>query len=131
MGGAIIAVSCFIGAMIWGILAGRKKRGTQSRLAKELGLTFSRDRDYQLPDAYPALANCQGANRFACNIFSGPYQRTELIAFDLHYDTGSGRKTACFIFKTDDRSTVLFTADHSIEKEDLKVRLDQAAAQSH
>lgn len=130
MTGTIIAVSCFIGAIIWGILAGRKRRGSRAQLAKELGLTFSDDRDYHLPDEYPALAGYQGANRFACNIFTGKYKNTELTAFDLIYDTDDGRKTACFICRADDKKTLLFTADNAIEKEDLKARLDQISEPS-
>ena len=93
MGGAIIVVLLIIGAMVWGILAGKKRRDAMTLLAQELGLDFSHERNYQLADRYSFLDKLrQGSNQYAYNILSGTYQEHEVAAFDFHYETYSRDK---------------------------------------
>ncbi|MDF7807589.1 hypothetical protein P4E94_09085 [Pontiellaceae bacterium B12219] len=90
MGGAIIVVFCIIGAMIWGIMAGKKRRDAMTLLAEELGLDFHHDRDYQLADRYSFLDKLrQGSNRYCYNILSGDFQGHPISVFDYHYETYS------------------------------------------
>lgn len=124
MTGTIIAVSCFIAAIIWGILAGRKRQSSLTNLAEELGLGFSVERNYQLPDQFSCLSDYEGTNRFACPVFKGKHNGLQLIAFDLHYDTGSGRRTRCIIMD-ETQNKVLFTSGKSISKENLKDLLQE------
>ena len=123
MTGTIIAVSCFIAAIIWGILAGRKRHSSLNRLADELGLGFSAERDYQLPECFSCLSEYEGTRRFACNIFKGNFRGSNVIAFDLHYDTDSGRQTRCIIMD-EGQNKILFTSENSISKENLTERLE-------
>jgi hypothetical protein len=90
MGGAIIVVICIIGAIIWGIRAGKKRRDAMTLLAEKLGLEFAHERNYQLADRYSFLDKLrQGSNRYAYNIISGNYQDHGVTAFDYHYETHS------------------------------------------
>ena len=90
MGGAIIVVICIIGAIIWGLQAGKKRRDAMSLLAEQLGLGFAHERDYQIAKRYSFLDKLrQGENRYAYNIMSGNYQNHDIAAFDYHYETHS------------------------------------------
>ena len=90
MGGAIIVVLCIIGAVVWGLYAGKKRRDAMTLLAEKLGLAFHHERDYGLADRYAFLDKLrQGANRYAYNIMSGTYREHAITAFDYHYETYS------------------------------------------
>jgi len=90
MGGVIVVFICVIGAIIWGIRAGKKRRDAMTLLAEKLGLQFSHERDYQLADRYAFLDKLrQGSNRYACNIINGDYQGHQIESFDYHYETHS------------------------------------------
>lgn len=90
MGGAIIVVICIIGAVIWGLYAGKKRRDAMTLLAEKLGLDFHHERNYQLADRYSFLDKLrQGSNRYAYNILSGNYQDHPVSIFDYHYETYS------------------------------------------
>lgn len=93
MGGAIIVVLCIIGAMVWGIYAGKKRRDAMTLLAERLDLHFHHERNYQLADRYSFLDKLrQGSNQYAYNILSGAYQGHDVAAFDFHYETYSRDK---------------------------------------
>jgi hypothetical protein len=90
VGGAIIAVICILGALVWGLYAGKKRRDAMTLLAERLGLAFRHERDYQLAKRYAFLDKLdQGSNRYAYNIMSGTCQGQEIAAFDYHYETYS------------------------------------------
>lgn len=90
MGGVIVVFICVIGAIIWGIYAGRKRRDAMTLLAERLGLHFHHERNYQLADRYSFLDKLrQGSNQYAYNILSGSYQGHDIAAFDFHYETHS------------------------------------------
>ena len=90
MFGAIIVVICIVGAIIWGIRAGKKRRSAMSELADRLGLDFAHERDYQIAKRYAFLDKLrQGENRYAFNIINGGFQGHEVAAFDYHYETHS------------------------------------------
>jgi len=90
MGGAIIVVICIIGAIIWGLYAGKKRRDEMTLLAEKLGLQFSAERNYRLADRYSFLDKLRlGSNQYAYNIMGGSYKDHEVTAFDFHYETHS------------------------------------------
>ena len=79
-----------IAAIIYGIIAARKRREALATLAPRLGLTYSADKDYALADRFEFLdALARGSNRYAFNILSGVYQGHEVLVFDYHYETHS------------------------------------------
>lgn len=93
MGGVIIVFICIIGAIIWGIYAGKKRRDAMTLLADELGLSFHHERDYELASRYGFLDDLdQGSNRYAYNILSGTYREHPVKVFDYHYETYSRDK---------------------------------------
>ena len=122
MTGALIAVACIIGACIWGLMAGRKKKTPASDLADKLGLDFTAERNYRLANEIPALAEYRGTNRYNCNRFSGTFQQKEILAFDFHYETDHGDQFKSFIVSVPDYD-VLHTGTDSILHEDLKLLL--------
>ena len=90
MGGAIIVVICIIGAVIWGLQAGKKRRSAMGALAEQLGLQFNAERNYGMAKQYAFLDKLrQGSNRYAYNIMNGSFQGHEAAAFDYHYETHS------------------------------------------
>lgn len=90
MPGFIIVVICIIGAIVWGLYAGKKRRDAMGMLAERLGLRFSPDRDYQIAKHYAFLDKLrQGSNRYACNIITGDYHGHGVTVFDYHYETES------------------------------------------
>lgn len=90
MPGFIIVVICIIGAIVWGIYAGKKRRDAMTLLAEKLGLRFRHERDYNLAVSYTFLDKLdQGSNRYAYNILSGNYRNHMVRAFDYHYETYS------------------------------------------
>ncbi|HSR87674.1 MAG TPA: hypothetical protein VLL07_01870 [Pontiella sp.] len=90
MAGAIIVVICIIGAIIWGLQAGKKRRTAMGTLAEQLGLQFNAERNYGIAREYAFLDKLrQGENRYAYNIISGDFQGHDVAAFDYHYETHS------------------------------------------
>ena len=93
MGAVVIVFICIIGAIAWGIYAGKKRRDEMTLLAEKLGLRFSHERNYTLADRYSFLDKLrQGSNQYAYNILSGSYRGHEIAAFDFHYETYSRDK---------------------------------------
>jgi hypothetical protein len=90
MGGVIVVFICVIGAIIWGLNAGKKRRSAMGELAGQLGLQFSAERNYPLAKQYSFLDKLdQGSNRYAYNIMTGSFDEHEISAFDYHYETHS------------------------------------------
>ena len=90
MPGFIIVLICVVGAIIWGVYAGKKRRDAMTELAERLDLQFHPERNYQLADQYSFLDKLrQGSNRYAYNILSGNYQGYKVATFDYHYETHS------------------------------------------
>lgn len=98
MGGAVIAVICFLGAVFWGLYAGRTRRDALSHPALALGLQYRRERNYRLAERAPFLDRMRlGANRYTCNQLTGIYRGHAIEAFDYCYETeaaGAGGKPA-------------------------------------
>ncbi len=90
MGGFIIVLLCVVGAIAWGLYAGKKRRDAMTLLAEKLGLSFSSERNYRLAERYGFLDKlAQGSNRYAYNILDGDYHGHPVTVFDYHYETHS------------------------------------------
>jgi len=90
MGGVVIVFICVIGAIIWGIRAGKKRRSDMGDLAGRLGLQFNPERNYQIARQYAFLDKLrQGDNRYAYNIIEGQHEGHPIKIFDYHYETHS------------------------------------------
>lgn len=86
----ILFATVLIAAVIFGILAAKKRRQELSALAARLGLSFDPEHDYQLADRYAFLNQLdQGSNRYAFNVLSGLLAGHQVMAFDYHYETYS------------------------------------------
>lgn len=86
----ILILGVMIAAVIYGIIAAKKRREELLQLAARLGFTFAAENDYSLASRYGFLDKlAQGSNRYAHKILSGQYQNHEVLAFDYHYETHS------------------------------------------
>jgi hypothetical protein len=89
-----IFIPIFIAVLVFGIISARKRREAMSALAAKLGLRFDPAKDRSLARRYKFLDKLRrGSNRYAYNILSGTYQGNEIMVFDYHYQTGSGKDT--------------------------------------
>ena len=79
---------------IVGYLSSLKRREAMMALARRLGLRFSPHKDRHLAKQYRFLDKLRhGHNRYAYNVLSGQYQGHDVMVFDYHYQTGSGKNT--------------------------------------
>ncbi|MHC4520751.1 MAG: hypothetical protein ACYTAS_19350 [Planctomycetota bacterium] len=86
---ALIAVVAIIAH-----IAAKQRREAMRALADRLGLRFNPGRSRDLARRYEFIDRMRaGRNRYAFNILSGNYQGHDVILFDYHYKTGSGKNT--------------------------------------
>jgi len=87
-------IAIFIVVGIVGYLSSLKRREAMMAVATKLGLSFRPHKDRSLARRYRFLNKLRrGSNRYAYNILSGRYQGHDVILFDYHYKTGSGKNT--------------------------------------
>ncbi len=87
-----LAVVIVVGVVSY--ISAQKRREAMAALASRLGLRFSPHRDRSLARQYEFLDKLRaGRDRYAYNILSGTYQGHEVLVFDYHYKTGSGKNT--------------------------------------
>jgi hypothetical protein len=91
----VVGVIAFIAVVaIFGYLAAKKRREAMAALAAKLGLRFNPGKSRDLARRFGFLDKLrQGRDRYAYNILSGSYQGHDVMAFDYHYKTGSGKNT--------------------------------------
>ena len=83
-----------IAGAVFAHFAAKERREAFARLARQLGLRFSPEKDYGLADQLAFLDRLdRGSNRYAYNIMAGEYQGQRVRVFDYHYKTGSGKNT--------------------------------------
>jgi len=88
---------------IIGHIYAERRREIMAALAAKLGLRFSPHKDPGLARQYEFLNKLRaGRDRYAYNVLSGTYQGHEVMVFDYHYKTGSGKDThhhyfSCFV----------------------------------
>lgn len=90
----IIMIGVIATIAIFGHIAAVKRREAMMTMAFDLGLHFDQRKDRSLPRRYNFLNKlCAGRDRYAFNVISGNYQGQDVLAFDYHYKTGSGKDT--------------------------------------
>ena len=79
-------------AVIYSSIAARKRREELFELAQRLNLNFDAEKDYGMAGRFSFLDQLEhGDSRYASNVISGNYQQDNILAFDYHYSTGSGK----------------------------------------
>lgn len=87
-------VAIIVVVLVLGYLSARKRREAMAAAAGRLGLRFQPRKNRGLARQYRFLDKLrQGSNRYAFNILSGSYQGHDVMLFDYHYQTGSGKDT--------------------------------------
>jgi len=87
-------VAIFIVVLVVGYISSLKRREAMAAVATKLCLHFMPGKDRYMPKRYRFLDKLRrGSNRYAFNILSGSYQGHEVLIFDYHYKTGSGKNT--------------------------------------
>ncbi|OHB78068.1 MAG: hypothetical protein A2Z25_24685, partial [Planctomycetes bacterium RBG_16_55_9] len=90
----VVFIAIAVVAMILGYLSTLKRREAMMAVATKLGLSFNYSKNREIARGYKFLDKLRrGSNRYAYNILSGSYQGHEVILFDYHYQTGSGKDT--------------------------------------
>ena len=96
MGPLIIVgfIAIIVALGILGYISARKRREAMAAVAAKLGLRFAPGKNRGMARRYRFLDKLRrGSNRYAFNILSGSYKGHDLILFDYHYKTGSGKNT--------------------------------------
>jgi hypothetical protein len=87
-------VVIFAVILVVGYISALKRREAMAAVAAKLGLQFMPHKDRYMPKRYRFLDKLRrGSNRYAFNILSGRYRENEVLIFDYHYKTGSGKNT--------------------------------------
>lgn len=87
-------IAIVIVVAIFGHLAAKKRRQAMMALAARLGLNFDPDKRRDVARRYEFIDKMRaGRDRYAFNILSGDYQGHDVLIFDYHYRTGSGKNT--------------------------------------
>jgi hypothetical protein len=87
-------VAIILAVLVVGYLSARKRREAMRAVATRLGLHFNPGKNRGLARRYRFLDKLRrGSNRYAFNILSGSYEGHNVMLFDYHYQTGSGKDT--------------------------------------
>jgi hypothetical protein len=87
-------VALIVVLAIVGYISAQKRREAMMALAARLGLRFSPHKNRGLARRYDFLDKLRaGRDRYAYNTLSGNYQGHDVLVFDYHYKTGSGKNT--------------------------------------
>ncbi len=93
-GGMVLVV---VGAIVWGVLAEKKRREALAKTVEELGLRLAsdlEDSDRKMFDAYQ-LAQ-QGHSRQASNVIVADSGELRMVLFDYLYKTNSGKNSTTY-----------------------------------
>jgi hypothetical protein len=89
-----IFIAIFAAVAVLGYISALKRRQAMAAVAAKLGLQFMPGKDRYMARRYNFLDKLRrGSNRYAFNILSGGYQGNEVLLFDYHYKTGSGKNS--------------------------------------
>jgi hypothetical protein len=89
-----VLIPIIIVAVVFEIISARKRREAMFALATKLGLRLDQTKNRSLARRYKFLDKLRrGSNRYAYNTLSGDYRGHDIMAFDYHYQTGSGKNT--------------------------------------
>jgi hypothetical protein len=88
------SIALIVVVSVLAYISARKRREAMAALAAKLGLYFEPDKNWDIAQRYSFLDKLRaGSNRYAFNIFLGDYKGYDVIVFDYHYRTGSGKNT--------------------------------------
>lgn len=80
--------------LVVGYISSLKRREAMAAMAARLGLHFMPHKDRDMARRYRFLDKLRrGSQRYAFNVLSGSYQGHDVLLFDYHYRTGSGKNT--------------------------------------
>jgi len=101
-----IFVVLIVGLAIYGFYAAARRRKVLGAWARGKGLSFDASKDRGMDNRFAGF-KClrRGHSRYAYNIMRGRWAGRELLAFDYHYTTGSGKNRSDHYF-----SAVIVTA---------------------
>ncbi len=89
-----VFIVIFAVVAVLGYISSLKRREAMAAMAARLGLHFSPGKDRDMARRYRFLDKLRrGSQRYAFNVLSGSYQGHEVLLFDYHYKTGSGKNT--------------------------------------
>ena len=104
---AVVFVILIIALVAYGVYADRKRRAELSAWAAGRGLVLSREKIRDLDKTYPNFGCLRyGDTRYAYNTVRGRLNGREMLGFDYHYVTGSGKNRQVHLF-----SAVILTSD--------------------
>lgn len=87
-------IAIFAVVAILGYISSLKRREAMAAMAVKLSLHFMPGKDRYMPNRYRFLDKLRrGSDRYVFNVLSGSYQGHEVLLFDYHYKTGSGKNT--------------------------------------
>lgn len=90
----VVIIAVGITAMILHYFYTLKRREAMAALAAKLGLQYDFHKNSDIARRYKFLDKFRaGRDRYAFNIFSGNYKEENVMIFDYHYKTGSGKDT--------------------------------------
>jgi hypothetical protein len=88
----VIVILIVITAVGFGWYAAAQRRKALLAWAQSKGLQFTSEKCYGFDNRFPAFSGLQqGHNRYAYNVISGNIDDREVLGFDYHYTTGSGK----------------------------------------
>ena len=123
-----LIIPVFIILFVYGMIRARKRREAMAAIAERHGFAFEPAKCRSIADQYGFLDKLRsGHSRYAYNIMSGDYKGRDIILFDYHYTTGSGKNRtnhniSCFILRMEKSFPELV-----ICKEGLLSKIAQAA----
>ena len=128
MHGALIAVTCILGALVWGLYGGKRRRDAIPPEAKKLGLQFKRERNYRIADRFPFLKNTMhGSNCYAFDEIRGTYDGHEVTTFDYHHETAEAEMLHSSFFITilppESTPSKIALADYQQQQPDINIQL--------
>ena len=89
-----VFIAIFAIVAVLGYISSLKRREAMAAVATKLGLQFMPGKDRYMAKRYRFLDKLRrGSSRYAFNVLSGSYQGHEVLIFDYHYKTGSGKNT--------------------------------------
>jgi len=87
-----VVIFCIV--LVLGYISSLKRREAMAAVSAKLGLHFMPGKDRGMARRYRFLDKLRrGSQRYAFNVLSGSYQGHEVLLFDYHYRTGSGKNT--------------------------------------
>ena len=123
----VIFVVVAIIAVILTAITEQKRRQALLLVAQKLGLMYSPEKDRYIDDRYCYL-HCMnvGSDRYASNVMKGAYQGHDVIVFDYHYETGSGKERTTHLYSFFILETEQYFSELLITKEGIFSKITQA-----